>query len=54
MAIFDHAHQKIIESTFSFTEFLPAWKKPTLFHLLHFERQSILESRNQIGHTHFR
>ena len=27
MVIFDHAHPKIIESTFSFPEFVPAWKK---------------------------
>ena len=27
MAIFDHAHPKIIESTFSFPEFVPACKK---------------------------
>ena len=27
MAIFDHTHPKIIESTFSFPEFVPAWKK---------------------------
>ena len=26
MAIFDHAHPKIIESTFSFPEFVPACK----------------------------
>ena len=26
MAIFDHAHPKIIESTVSFPEFVPAWK----------------------------
>ena len=27
MVIFDHTHQKIIESTFSFLEFVPACKK---------------------------
>ena len=31
LAIFDHVHQKIIESAFSFPEFVPAGKKMTSF-----------------------
>ena len=37
MAIFDHAHSKIIESTSSFPEFTSAWEKTTLFHLFIFD-----------------
>ena len=47
MAIFDQAHLKIIESTFSFTEFVPTCKKSSLFHQFIFEIQSILESHDQ-------
>ena len=46
MAIFDHAHPKIIESTFSM-------QKTSLFHLLIFKIQSISESHDQTSHTHF-
>ena len=46
MAIFDHAHPKIIESTFSM-------QKTSLFHLLIFKMQSISESHDQTSHTHF-
>ena len=96
MAIFDHAHPKIIESTFSLPEFVPACKKIFLkysqfyspvtrlaiqifdhAHLKNFQppfilcrflqlpknqlipsvhswdKATILESQNQIGHTHF-
>ena len=39
--IFDYAHAKINELTFSFPEFAPACEK------------SILEPRDQTDHTHF-
>ena len=47
MAIFDHAHSKIIEAIFSFPEFVTAWQKMTLFHLF------IFESCDQADHTNF-
>ena len=50
--IFDQAHPKITESTFSFAEFVPAWKNE-LFNLFIFEIQWILESRDQAGHKYF-
>ena len=53
MAIFDHAHTKIIELTFSFPEFAPTCKKNSFFHLFIFEMHSILDSRDQTGQTHF-
>ena len=37
MIIFDHAYSKIIESTFSFSEFVPACKKISLLHLFIFK-----------------
>ena len=49
MPIF-HTHSKIIESTFSFPEFAPAWSS---FHQFILEIQSVLESCDQTGHTHF-
>ena len=36
MAIFQYIHPKITELTFGFPEFVPAWKKMTLFHLFIF------------------
>ena len=54
---YDHfwpPHPKIIESTFGFPKFVPAWKKISLFHLFIFEIKSILEPDDQTGHTHFR
>ena len=42
---FDQAHPKIIESTFSFPEFVPACSV--------FETQSILEFCDLTGHNHF-
>ena len=47
MAIFDHAHPKVIEATFSFPRFVSACKKISLFRL--FEIQSSLEPREQTG-----
>ena len=47
MTIFDHAHPKIIESSFGFPEFVPAWKKN------HFNPSFIFESRDQTEHTNF-
>ena len=52
-SIFDHTHPKIIEINFNFPEFSPACKKISLFHLLNLEIQSILESLDQTGHSHF-
>ena len=51
--IFDHAHPKIIERTFSFSEFSPACKKISSSHQFILEIQSILESCDQTGHTYF-
>ena len=53
MAIFDCAHPKIIELTFSFAEFVPTCKKITLFHLFIFQIQPMSESHDQTGHTLF-
>ena len=36
MAIFDHVHQKMIETTFSFPEFAPEWKKKDFIPSVHF------------------
>ena len=47
MAIFDHAHPKIVESTFSFPEFVREERKMTLFHLF------IFESRDQSTPKYF-
>ena len=51
-AIFDKAHSKMTELT-CLPAFVLACKKTRLFHLFSFEIQSILESQDQIGHTHF-
>ena len=50
MAIFDHAHPKIIESTFNVPEFGPACKKSVYF-ICSFLRyiQSILEFHDQLA-----
>ena len=61
MANFDNAHPKLIESTCSFPEFVPASKNKfipselpiSLFNLFIFEIQSILESHDQTGHIYF-
>ena len=50
---FSKAHPKIIESTFSFSEFAPACKKSVFSTCSVFEAQSILESCQMTGHTHF-
>ena len=52
MPIFEHAHLKIIGITFDFPEFAQAFKKSvhSIYSLL---RQSILESCDQTGHTHY-
>ena len=50
----DQTHPKIIDTAFSFPEFVPARKK--LVYSIHpfiFDIQSILESGDQTGHTHF-
>ena len=44
---FNKSHSKIIEITFSFSEFPPACKKISSFHQLILEIQSILESCDQ-------
>ena len=49
---FDHAHTNIIETPFSFSQFIPACKK-SVYSICSFLKQSILESRKQTGHTHF-
>ena len=36
MAIFDHAHPKIVDSTFSFPEFVPAFEKNNFIPFVHF------------------
>ena len=46
MPIFHHAHPRIIDITFSFPEFAPAYNN-------HLEIQSILESHGQTGRAHF-
>ena len=43
----------VIELTFTYSEFVPACKKTSLFHLLIFDIQSILDYGDQTGHTHF-
>ena len=50
---FDHTHSKISETNLSFLEFAPACKKITSFHPFILEVQSILESHDKNGHTHF-
>ena len=50
--IFDKVHPKMIESTFSYPEFVTACKKISLFHLISFEIQSILETNDHTSHTH--
>ena len=52
MAIFDQTYPKIVELTFTFPEFVPAWKN-SLLHLFLYKIQSILESHHQTCHTHF-
>ena len=50
----EQTHPKIIDTAFSFPEFVPARKK--LVYSIHpfiFDIQSILESGDQTGHTHF-
>ena len=49
---FDPIHPKIIEITFSFSEFTPARKKISSFHQLILEIQSILEFCDQAVPTH--
>ena len=51
--IFENAHLKISEITFSSPEFSPACRKISSFHLFILEIQSILESCDQTGHAHF-
>ena len=52
-SVFDHTHSKTIETTFSFPEFAPALKKICLLYLCIFQKQSVLEACDQVGHTHF-
>ena len=53
-SIFDHAQPKIIESNFSFPEFVTACKKKkSSFHLFISAIKSILESHDQTSHIHF-
>ena len=52
MAIFDHTHPKIIESTLYFPEFVPACKKNQFIPSVHFW-DTTLEFCDQTGHTHF-
>ena len=47
------AYPKIIVATLRFPEFYSIIQKVSLFQLLILEIHSILESHNQINHTHF-
>ena len=49
MVIFDHAQQKIIESTLRFPGFLPACKKISLFHHFISMIQSNLKSMTRLA-----
>ena len=50
MAVLDHTYPKIIESTFSFPEFVPACKKSLYFICSFLKYYLILESHDQTGH----
>ena len=51
MAIFDYTHPKIIETTFSFPESVPACKK-SVFLICLFLRRLILELCDKTSHIH--
>ena len=52
MPVFDQAHPKIIEKTFSFPGFSPTCRK-SVHSINSFLKQPMLEFCDQTGHTHF-